>query len=83
MSLTWLVPMKMLFLLFKEFIEVIYDLLPLDIENLLEGKLSRELCGVYVGINIAFLWRKLRGLNGYLQRCQKKVFQKISLKVCR
>lgn len=37
--------MKMLFLLFKEFIEVIYDLLPLDIENLLEGNFPENCVG--------------------------------------
>lgn len=76
MNLTWLVPMKMLSLLFKEFVEVIYDLLPLDIENLLEGKLSRELGGVCVGINIAFLWRKLRGLNWIFAKMPEEGFSK-------
>ena len=46
MNSTWLGPMKILSLLFKEFFEVMYDLLPFDIENLLEGRIPRELDGV-------------------------------------
>lgn len=48
MNSTWLGSMKILSLLFKEFFEVMYDLLPFDIANLLEGKIPRELddvCG--------------------------------------
>jgi len=38
--------MKILSLLFKEFFEVMYDLLPFDIKNLLEAKIPRELDGL-------------------------------------
>lgn len=43
MNLTWLGPMKILALLFKEFFEVTYDIVQFDRENLLEGKIPGEL----------------------------------------
>lgn len=46
MSSTWSGPVKICSLLFKEFFKAIYDLLPLDTENLFGGRIPRELDGV-------------------------------------